>query len=82
MALQNLFELFSFASTIIFPRPQDFRYPIFISYGAIVLAAACFAGFVRQKRGHLLHASRCMKREKYQPVGQTELGELPNQSDA
>jgi iron-regulated transporter 1 len=82
VALQNLFELFSFASTIVFPRPQQFRYPIFISYSAIVVAAACFAAFVRQKRGHLLHASRCMKRDKYQPLRQIELGGLLNEVDA
>jgi iron-regulated transporter 1 len=82
MAVQNLFELFSFASTIAFPHPQQFRYPIFISYGAIVVAAACFAAFVRQKRGHLLHASRCMKREKYHPLDQAEQGAMLNGDDA
>jgi iron-regulated transporter 1 len=81
MALQNLFELFSFASTIVFPRPQQFRYPIFISYGAIVVAAACFAAFVRQKRGHLLHASRCMKREKYDALGQADPGAMLNEDN-
>ncbi|KAF2430033.1 hypothetical protein EJ08DRAFT_679530 [Tothia fuscella] len=74
MALQNLFELLSFSSTVVFPRPQQFRYPVFISFGAVVTTAACFAGFVRQKRGHLFHASKCMKsRDKYHPVTQIEL---------
>ncbi|PSN71626.1 hypothetical protein BS50DRAFT_569285 [Corynespora cassiicola Philippines] len=62
MALQNLFELISFATTMIFYRPEDFKYPIYISAGAIALSAACFAGFVRRKRGHLLHTSKCLKR--------------------
>lgn len=62
MSLQNLFELFSFATTMIFYRPEDFKIPIYISAGAIATSAACFAGFVRQKRGHLLHTDRCLKR--------------------
>lgn len=62
MSLQNFFELLSFATTIIFYRPEDFKYPVYISAGAVALSAACFAGFVRQKRGHLLHTSKCLKR--------------------
>lgn len=62
MSLQNFFELLSFATTMIFYRPEDFKYPVYISAGAVALSAACFAGFVRQKRGHLLHTSKCLKR--------------------
>lgn len=62
MSLQNVFELLSFATTMIFYRPEDFKYPVYISAGAVALSAACFAGFVRQKRGHLLHTSKCLKR--------------------
>ncbi|KAF2713993.1 iron transporter [Pleomassaria siparia CBS 279.74] len=63
VALQSVFELISFAMTMIFSRPEDFKYPIYISATAIAISAACFAGFVRRKRGHLLHASKCFKRE-------------------
>ena len=76
MALQNLFELLSFASIIVAPRPDQFFYPILVSYFAVVLAAACFAAFVRMERGHLFHASRCMKREKYNPVFQIPLDDM------
>jgi len=62
MSLQNFFELLSFATTMIFYRPEDFKYPVYISAGAVALSAACFAGFVRQKRGHLLHTSKCLRR--------------------
>ncbi|KAJ4366328.1 hypothetical protein N0V83_007964 [Neocucurbitaria cava] len=62
MSLQNLFELLSFATTMVFYRPEDFKIPIYISAGAIASSAACFAGFVRQKRGHLLHTDKCLKR--------------------
>jgi len=77
VALQNIFELVSFVVTMIFYRPEDFKYPIFISAGAIAVSAACFAGFVRQKRGHLLHASKCFKREattNYQVLPTAEEG--------
>ena len=60
MALQNIAELLSFATTIVFPRPEDFRYPVFISFGASTMAAVCFAAYVRKERGHLLHMSRCL----------------------
>ncbi|KAF9894481.1 hypothetical protein FE257_006364 [Aspergillus nanangensis] len=43
MALQNIFELLSFATTIVFPHPEQFKYPVFISYGAIAVAAVFFA---------------------------------------
>lgn len=61
--LQNFFELISFATTMIFYKPELFKIPIYISSGAIAISAACFAGFVRQKRGHLLHTSRCLERK-------------------
>lgn len=62
MSLQNLFELLSFATTMVFYKPEEFRVPVYISAGAIAMSAACFAGFVRQKRGHLLHTDKCLKR--------------------
>lgn len=62
-ALQNFFELISFAVTMIFHRPDQFGIAVFISVGALALSASCFAAFVRKKRGHLLHTSRCFKRE-------------------
>ncbi|KAE8133460.1 hypothetical protein BDV38DRAFT_274298 [Aspergillus pseudotamarii] len=51
MALQNIFELFSFATTIAFPLPEQFKYPVYISYGAIAMAAICFAAYVPKARG-------------------------------
>lgn len=61
-SLQNFFELLSYASTIAFARPDQFRYPAAISAVAVAIAGACYALFVRERRGHLLHASRCMKK--------------------
>lgn len=58
MALQNIFELVSFMLTIIFPRPEQFKYPVLISYGAIGTAAISYAAYVRKERGHLVHLSK------------------------
>ncbi|KAK8222389.1 Ferroporti-1 [Phyllosticta paracitricarpa] len=75
MALQNLFELLSFALTVVFPRPDQFVWPVLMSAVAVAMAAACFAAFVRMRRGHLLHASRCVKgRQRYAAVPQAEGG--------
>jgi iron-regulated transporter 1 len=75
VALQNVFELLSFASTIVFPKLSQFRYPVVISFGAIVVSACCFAGYVRKERGHLLHMSKCIKREKRDELEHIQLGD-------
>ncbi|KAJ5629757.1 hypothetical protein N7528_003414 [Penicillium herquei] len=69
MALQNIFEMLSFASTIIWSSPEQFKYPVMISAGAVAMAAACFAAYVRKERGHLLHRSRCLGGDKPHAVG-------------
>ncbi|KAK0302605.1 hypothetical protein LTR82_017816 [Friedmanniomyces endolithicus] len=63
-ALQNTFELLSFASTIIFSRPAQFKYPATISAVAVGLAGILYAAFVRHRRGHLLHLSSCLDRSQ------------------
>jgi iron-regulated transporter 1 len=84
-ALQNFFELISFAVTMVFDRPEQFQIPVYISAGATTVSAACFAKFVRQKRGHLLHTSKCFTRErraKYNVLPTIEeelLDEIPQQ---
>ncbi|KAK4168216.1 Ferroporti-1 [Cladorrhinum sp. PSN259] len=54
-AWQNAFELLSFASTIIFSRPEQFKWPSLISVGAGASAWASYTLFVYIRRGHLLH---------------------------
>lgn len=61
-AWQNMFEMLAFASTIIYPRPAQFRYPATISAAAVALAGALYAIFVRARRGHLVHLSQCIDR--------------------
>lgn len=62
-SLQSLFELLSFATTMVFAKPEQFKFPVYISAGAIAMSAVCFAGFVRKERGHLLHTSKCLERK-------------------
>ncbi|KAJ5945703.1 hypothetical protein N7454_002542 [Penicillium verhagenii] len=65
MALQNIFELLSFESTIVWSLPEQFQYPVMISAGAVAMAAVCFAAYVRKERGHLLHRSKCLGGDKH-----------------
>jgi len=81
---QNIFEMLAFLSTIVFPRPEQFKIPAAISAGAVATAALLFAYFVRKRRGHLLHASRCLERyqtskqqhRSWEALPQEELQEL------
>ena len=72
MALQNFFELLSFATTMVFARPQQFKYPVLMSAGAVVAASVCFTTYVKKNRGHLFHRSRCLGEKKYVEVPEEE----------
>ncbi len=61
MSLQNFFELCAFATTIVFSKPDQFRYPCLFSLVAVYCSAALYAKFVRDRRGHLLHLPSCLK---------------------
>ncbi|KAB5533434.1 Ferroporti-1 [Coniochaeta sp. 2T2.1] len=63
-AFQNLFELASYVTTIIFSRPDQFRWPVAISIAAAYVAGGLYASFVRQRRGHLFHKPACICLEK------------------
>ncbi|KAK5006325.1 hypothetical protein LTR28_006625, partial [Elasticomyces elasticus] len=80
-SFQNAFELLAFASTIVFPKPEQFRYPAVISAVAVASAGVLYALFVRQRRGHLLHASPCLTGKKFKVRSRIERGagwhELP-----
>lgn len=54
-SLQNIFELCSFAATIVFSRPEQFRWPVYLSCAAVYVAGVLYAWFVRNRRGHLIH---------------------------
>jgi len=59
-----MFELFSYASTIVFARPDQFRYPVLMSALAVLAAGGLYAEFVRRRRGHLLHCPSCVSKER------------------
>jgi len=59
-AWQNVFELCSYISTIIFSHPEQFQWPCLLSVIAVYTAGVIYAVFVRRRRGHLLHLSRWM----------------------
>lgn len=61
-SFQNFFELLSFAATIVFSRPADFRYPVMMSWVAVIVAGILYADFVWKRRGHLVHVTNWMKR--------------------
>ncbi|KAF1851565.1 Utp11-domain-containing protein [Cucurbitaria berberidis CBS 394.84] len=78
MSIQNLFELLSFATTMIFYRPEDFRIPIYISAGAVATSAACFAGFMSSMRNAV---QRRNHKERAQPVERQKWGLLEKAKD-
>lgn len=90
-AFQNVFEMLSFASTIVFSRPTQFKIPATISAGAVGVAGILYAAFVRSRRGHLVHLSRCMERTGksrgshyegvWQPISQDEEAVADTQDD-
>ncbi|KAK7943690.1 uncharacterized protein PG986_012803 [Apiospora aurea] len=57
-AWQNAFELLSYASTMVFSRPQQFMIPALASIGATAAASFCYTYFVYIRRGHLLHPEK------------------------
>jgi len=63
-ALQNLFDLLQYSSTIIFSKPDMFKYPVLISCGAVGIALAVYASFVRKRRGHLMHIYQILDRKE------------------
>ena len=72
MALQSLFELLSFATTMVFARPEQFQYPVLMSAGAVAMASLCFTTYVKKNRGHLFHRSKCLGEKKYVEVPNEE----------
>ncbi|TDZ40668.1 Solute carrier family 40 member 1 [Colletotrichum trifolii] len=59
-SVQSVFELLSYAATVVFSRPEQFRWPVLMSVGAVYAAGGLYASYVRKKRGHLFHAPPCL----------------------
>jgi solute carrier family 40 (iron-regulated transporter), member 1 len=54
-ALQSIFDVLQYLSTIIFSQPDMFKYPVLMSCASVGLALCVYASFVRKRRGHLVH---------------------------
>jgi iron-regulated transporter 1 len=78
-SFQNGFEMLAFLSTVIFPRPEQFKFPAAISAIAVAAAAVLYACFVRGRRGHLLHTSKCLDRHQRAKERSWNLAEIPLQ---
>jgi len=59
-SLQNIFEVLSFACTIVFPRPEDFRYPALVSALAVAAASVLYTRYLWKVRGHICHTPYCL----------------------
>ena len=71
-SFQNLFELLSYVTTIIFSRPDQFKWPTIISTAAVYAAGGLYTYYVRRQRGHLLHFDNLMKGKEWHPRGTNE----------
>ena len=56
-SFQNAFEICSYLSTIVFSKPDQFRWPVLMSAVAVFAAGGLYTAFVKEKRGHILHLS-------------------------
>jgi iron-regulated transporter 1 len=56
-AFQNMFDLLQFMGTIVFARPEMFKWPVLMSCVSVGAALVVYALFVRKRRGHLVHIS-------------------------
>ncbi|KAL8401028.1 hypothetical protein RB594_001160 [Gaeumannomyces avenae] len=63
-AFNSGFEILSYVATMVFSRPDQFRWPALFSAIGIAFAWALQATFVRRRRGHLLHLNLAAMMEK------------------
>ncbi len=60
-SFQNIFELLSYVTTIIFSKANQFQWPAIISVIAVYVAGGTYMVFVRRRSGHLVHIPSCNK---------------------
>ncbi|GAA5840724.1 hypothetical protein JCM5353_005745 [Sporobolomyces roseus] len=54
-SLQNMLDLIKYVVTIIFNKPDQFKWAVVISFASVILGALCYLIYVRKERGHLIH---------------------------
>lgn len=57
-SITNVFELAGALASIAFPEPREYPWLASASLGACVLSWALYAGWVRRRRGHLVHLEK------------------------
>lgn len=60
-SLQNIFELCSYALTMVYAHPSQFGNPILCTVVSVFVAGGLYTRFVKKRRGHLFHVSCCEK---------------------
>jgi solute carrier family 40 (iron-regulated transporter), member 1 len=59
-----MFDVLQYMSTIIFSKPEMFKFPVLMSCVSVGVALCVYASFVRKRRGHLVHIyEKLMERE-------------------
>jgi iron-regulated transporter 1 len=59
-SFQNVFDMVSWALTIVWSDPNSFQWPALVSFAAVYVAGGLYASFLRRRRGHLIHAPACL----------------------
>lgn len=75
-AWQNAFEMLAYVSTIVFFRPEQFKWPSLISVIAVGCASALYTYFVYLRRGHLLHIPSCIDKKGKRTVREEAIGRI------
>ena len=59
-----MFDVLQYTSTIVFSKPQMFKYPVLMSCVSVGVALCVYASVLRKRRGHLVHIyEKLMDRE-------------------
>lgn len=61
----SFFELCQHLMGIFWGRPEDFKWIASVSFMAVLISSIAYAGWVRHRRGHLIHwenVTKCCKR--------------------
>ena len=80
-AWQNAFEICSYISTVIFSRPDQFKWPALLSVIAVGTAGFLYAMFVRIERGHLVHLPKCFPKDRLWRLRERGLERILSSSD-
>lgn len=54
----NVFELVGAGAAMAFPRMEQYKYLALASLGSVMMSWVLYAGWVRTKRGHLVHLEK------------------------